>query len=698
MRPLRGKGARRSSTVPAVTVAIVLALGVLACATTAGASRGGGQEQVVLAPPALDAGAASAPGQLQSRPANLTKAARPAALTAPAVVDPVDLKLLVISADGNETDLPYLKAVLGQIGIPFDVLIATQTTLTPELLSDGAAHGYYQGVVLTTGNLTHSTDGGLTWSSAFDDSEWQTLYAYERQFGVRQVTSYTYPAYLPDGDATGAYGLAMDWAQTYVDTATTPLSATLTAAGEQVFPFLNPATPVTFRNAWVYRAFEGRCDAATDCASLTPLLKTDDGHVVAIVKRYLDGRENLAATAANSSFLVHSALLSYGVVNWVTRGLFLGERHVNLDVQVDDTLLADELWDAAAHATGAATYRLSGADFDALVAWQQGWRSTALLSGLTLEHAFNGQGASGVYANDTLTPAVKAGQGAFAWVNHGWQHLDLDTADSATSLDEIQANVRVARQLKLTQFSKDAYVPANIRGLNNPAFLGAAAQLGIRYLVSDASQPGGGNPSPNAGRYSELQPSILVIPRRANNLFYNVLTPEQWVDEYNHYYGPRGVSPFAHWDHDLSYAEILDHESDNLLVFMLRWDLDPWMFHQTNLADYGGGHSLLGDLLDATFAKYASHYRLPVRNLTEHDVGLLMAQRMAYDAAHVRASMTPCANGKTQLTLVADAAATAPVTGATIGKKAETYGGQPISYVALQAGTPLTVRANCRVG
>jgi hypothetical protein len=103
-------------------------------------------------------------------------------------------------------------------------------------------------------------------------------------------------------------------------------------------------------------------------------------------------------------------------------------------------------------------------------------------------------------------------------------------------------------------------------------------------------------------------------------------------------------------------------------------------------------------VLDRTFEKYASHYTLPVRNLTMHETGLLMAQRMAYDAADAQASMTPCTNGRTQLTLVAQSAAIVPVTGAVIGKKVETYGGQPISSVSLAAGTPLTVRAGCPTG
>ena len=49
-----------------------------------------------------------------------------------------------------------------------------------------------------------------------------------------------------------------------------------------------------------------------------------------------------------------------------------------------------------------------------------------------------------------------------------------------------------------------------------------------------------------------------MIPRRPTNLFYNVSTPDQWVTEYNDIYR-------SFWGRDLSYAEILDNESDVLL-------------------------------------------------------------------------------------------------------------------------------------
>jgi hypothetical protein len=41
--------------------------------------------------------------------------------------------------------------------------------------------------------------------------------------------------------------------------------------------------------------------------------------VIASTCRFKDGRENLAVTAANNPNFIHSELLSYGLINWVTK-------------------------------------------------------------------------------------------------------------------------------------------------------------------------------------------------------------------------------------------------------------------------------------------------------------------------------------------------------------------------------------------
>ncbi len=597
-------------------------------------------------------------------------------------VDPIDLKLLVISATADDQDLPAIRATLDRIGLPYDVLIASQTPLAKSALWDGQLHGYYQGVILTTGDLGYSPSPGV-WESALNEAEWATLWEYEAAFGIRQVTSYTYPYGAPD-----SYGLSV--AGTYYGD---PKSQTvpqgrLTDAGKQLFGYLNPGVVVQPTYAWTYLA------TVVNPSVTTPILTTPEGYALASINRYPDGRENLTLTMANNPDMLHSLLLSYGVVNWVTKGLFLGERHVNLDVQVDDLLIDSDIWDTVALTdTTNLTYRMTGSDLGATINWQNRVRgSSPSTAGLKLEMAFNGEGATDIWNfTDTLTPAIKANQANFNWVGHTFSHVNLDAITYTLALNELQKNQSsAAKTLRLTNYFKDALVQPDISGLYNPEFQRAAKDFGLKYLISDTSRAGWNNPSPNAGFFSSYQPSILIIPRRPSNLFYNVSTPAEWISEYNCYYGPTGTcagGAWRYWDHDLSYAEILDKESEMWLSYLLKWDLDPLMFHQANLRAYDGTRSVLADLLDTTLAKYNQMYSLPVRNLPEHQVGIRMDNRMDYNASGVRASLVPC----TSLTITATKAAVIPVTGVSAGSNRETYGGQSISYLTLGAGQSKTV-------
>ena len=82
---------------------------------------------------------------------------------------------------------------------------------------------------------------------------------------------------------------------------------------------------------------------ATDAATV-PLLVDDAGTVYAATRTYPDGREALVLTFAQSPTAVHTLQLGYGVVSWVTRGLFVGEHHVYLAPQIDDFFLASQLY------------------------------------------------------------------------------------------------------------------------------------------------------------------------------------------------------------------------------------------------------------------------------------------------------------------------------------------------------------------
>ena len=588
----------------------------------------------------------------------------------------IDMKLLVISADGKEPIFAGIKSILNQVGVPYDTLIASQTPLTALTLSDGLGAGHYQGVLLTTGNLAYEASPG-NWQSAFTQAQWQMLWQYEGDFRIRQSTLYTYPAGAPDN-----YGLTPISA---VDTSVTPVNASLTAAGQQLFGYLNPTNPIAIKNAYTYLV------KPISAANPVPLLSTADGYTIASVYTYPDGRQNLAITADGNPDLTHTLLLGYGVINWVSKGIFLGERKVYLNAQPDDIMIPDDLWDTArlSDQTGL-EYRITGIDYNQLVTWQNNLRAANTNTAqIRLEMPFNGVGVSGIFPNDTLRSAIRYRPNQFKWISHTYDHELLTAITYADALTQLNKNDLVAQNLGFSRYFKDSMIQPEISGLNNPEFLRAAKDFGIRYILSDTSQPGWKNPSPNTGFYSTYEPSILIIPRYPTNLYYNVSTPDEWISEYNYFYAPGGLFPT--WDRALTYSEVLDKESEIWLRYLLKFDLNPVMFHQTNLRAYNGTNSMLGDLVDATMKKYNSMYKLPIRNPSQHDAGILMAARMAYNDSGVSGQILLGTTNSISLKTIK--AVKAPLTGITFGTSTNVYGGQTTSTISLDANGSATVPA-----
>jgi hypothetical protein len=92
----------------------------------------------------------------------------------------IDVKVLLVSADGSEPGFGAWKAELAREGVPYDTFVAYSgatkaATLTDDKLADyGANHAKYDAVILATGDLGHnvSNPGGTTsFVSALTDAE-----------------------------------------------------------------------------------------------------------------------------------------------------------------------------------------------------------------------------------------------------------------------------------------------------------------------------------------------------------------------------------------------------------------------------------------------------------------------------------------------------------------------------------------------
>ena len=114
-------------------------------------------------------------------------------------------------------------------------------------------------------------------------------------------------------------------------------------------------------------------------------------------------------------------------MSWATRGLFIGERRTYASPQVDDIFLDNNRWIAGTACgtdpeTTGQTVRMTGSDLTNIESWQRARNAQPLTAALRLTMAFNGEGTSGIYPGDTLTPTARASQGSFYWVNHTYDH------------------------------------------------------------------------------------------------------------------------------------------------------------------------------------------------------------------------------------------------------------------------------------
>ena len=558
------------------------------------------------------------------------------------------MQVLVISATGDEPSLQAIQQALGYHTVPFTTWVATQKPglLTADKLSDGCT-GKYQGVILATGDLVYSPDGGLTWTSALTPAEWLTLRSYEASFKVREISWYVYPG--------ADQGLNPPSAA--VSTDTTPINATLTAAGQKVFPYVNSSNPLPISLAWTYLATPAD-------ASVTPLLVDDAGHALVSTRTNSDGRETMALTFDSNPYLIHDLVLAHGLIKWLTKGIYLGEFRAYTAAQADDLLIDDDMYFGG-------VYRMSADDLAATRAWQATARSTTGSSDFRIAWAFNGAGG---LAGDPLTVAAQTYSGDFQWINHTFDHENLDNVSYSFAFSQFEQNITFAQAQGYKNFKVVNLVTPDVSGLNNAAAMQAAWDAGIRYTISDTSQPGWDNPAPNIGIYSTLVSGLLHIPRKPTNLFYNVSTPDEWAAEYNSFYT-------SFWGRALTYQEVLDKESQNLLVYMLQGNIDPVMYHQPNTRAYDGTHLLLGDLLDTAFAKFRRYSKLPIVSPDQDVIGARMANTMARNGSGLTATFTPGVG----VSFTSPVAVQFAVTGVCTSTS-ERYAGECITTVTVEAG------------
>ena len=448
----------------------------------------------------------------------------PAAWTALSAGYLLDMRVLVIgprddpgTAVNEAIEVDTAKAVLDRVGIPYDVssydpaayaayvlepakysLDSIMPALTLENDPQNPNHGRYQGIIFALSDYRMNPYYPATWVGQTADAAKLEAYAYK--YGVRIASFYATPVQTGCLKLSGAGGISVG---------TTAANGLLTAAAKTALPYLKAGVSATFpfplKQTYYYPSVALPASGTTpgvdmlpSQATVTPWI-TINSQPVASVCKFTESspaagttprtRELLALNFDNAPFLNHSIAVSYGIVDWVTKGIHLGQRHVYLDPQVDDLFLPDDefpytvlddgrqvdfrnytrytlgldktLNQISCNSANAETgtpceYRMTGKEFANVMAWQDrarsnDWAGAKTVTGVAINTA-NANGADGLrlnmvyngmmatlaaadspcgalcdpaWAGDTLTASVVDNSSEFKWINHTWDHTNL---------------------------------------------------------------------------------------------------------------------------------------------------------------------------------------------------------------------------------------------------------------------------------
>jgi len=632
----------------------------------------------------------------------------------------VDLRVLVVT-DGS-AGVDAMVAQLDREGVPYDSLdvrAAGRPELTAARLAAAADHGRYQGVVLPT-------------EAALSAAERTVLADYERRFAVRRIVSY---------DWAGPHvGMGTAWSGT-LDGGLLTVTAAARAAG---FGHLVGAVAVDDRDPRVAETYASLGAAATG-ADFTPLVTAvapggaGSGAVVGVHRH--DGREELVLTVALNRYQTHGLVLAHGLVNWLTRGVHLGHWRNWFSLHVDDVFLPDNRWHRTENCTVgddcrpdaspiAPDIRMAPSDVDKLLLWQRG-------TGIKLDLAFNGGGSVEAGAMDLLTAKLVATRSEFRWINHTFEHPYLGcvkdysvtpwrcATDPATGAvqwvpmaeiaDQITRNNGWARGKGIAVDDRELVTGehSGLRALpqmpqDNPNLAPALEAAEVRFVASDASRESG---------VRTVGPA-RTVPRHPMNIFYNVATVAEEVDEYNWIYtsradggsgicethaastciAPLGLDGFGGY--------IVPTEARIAFDHVVSADPRPHYAHQSNLAE----DRVLYPVLDRLLARYRATFTTatPLVNPRFLAVGQLMRRQERWRAAVAAGTVTGYRRGA-DVTVVntgpvaVDVPATVPAGTRTLSygtggvevlgnQFGEAYGGQRSAWHGLARQATLTLR------
>ncbi|HEX9543471.1 MAG TPA: hypothetical protein VGA04_35605 [Streptosporangiaceae bacterium] len=648
-------------------------------------------------------------------------AAHKAAVPTAAPVGPhggVNLNVLVVT-DGT----PPVEAVRQQLtteGMPFTVVNlhdSSRPAITSAFLSrtlpDGTTGGNFDGIVLPS--ATPSLSG----------AEEAALAAYEHKFGVRQVDAYAPPKPNIGMNAPVYSG---------------PLSGTVgvTSAGATAgFGYLNGTFP--FSGGAAGPAPFGYLAQPVPGGGATPLLTAaipqSSGSATLVWQYDHAGRQELVMGFGYGYYQEQFHYLAHGIVDWLTRGVHLGDWRNYLDVAYDDMILGDAQWSTIGHCTPGdsvcpkgtpqtATIRMTPADVTYAVQWEK-------QHNFAIEFLYNGGASVRFRVNgvDPLLVATRPVAKDFYWVNHTYTHAyfgcqqDFSVVPwkcvesggrivwaAGTSLinSQIFDNFSWARRngipaepgvLASGEYSGLRILPQ--QPVDNPALDNAMGPDKIKWVAMDASR--------------ELSQrhigAALGVPRHPIDVGYDVDTVANEVNEFNWFNTSKAdggsgrcqsskttrclqpLDPKTGWT-----SFIVPGQVQIVYRAVLNNDPRPFFMHQSNLTADRLGYPVMDGVLSAYRAVYGAS--APIVNLPMSGDGAVLHNQAQWAQALRAGTVSAWVQGNT-VTVSGPPGTVVPVTvpaGTTVGSAAglafgSPYAGERSSYTTL-GSRPLKLALN----
>jgi hypothetical protein len=544
-----------------------------------------------------------------------------------------DLKVLILSATGDEPTTGAWEAALKREGVPYEKKIATQddpytADTFADTLADGTPHARYQAVVVATGGLVYADDAG-NWGSALSSDEWAALADFESRYGIRQVTAFTWPS--------AEYGLSSPT----VSGDLTGVVGNLTTEGHKVFPYLKGQVPID-KQTYGYQA-----TPATG-ANFKTLVSGPNGSALLGINTRPDGREEMVSTVDANQYMLHNQLLRHGMLTWVTRGTYLGTERNYLAYHVDDICLSSDRWNPATNAeTEVNPIRMTSNDVLRAVIWSQ-------VTGTRLDLLFNAEGCDLAGSRDRLTQSLVAYRNYFGWVNHTYSGEPNNDTTYDHVVADIQKNIDWARARRISLDPTELVFDQH-SGFGNPNVFPALAAKGIKWVGDDAS------------RFFDQRPwgSALSVPRYPSNIYYNASTRTQMLDEYNYLYLPPSLGGKCEnsatttcFSQTATWNDYVDREASIMLRHVLGNDPRPHYVHQANLAGDGTLYSVANEVL----RRYRAYFKPTLIDPTQKQAGQLIDTQNKWNAISSQVDAF-IQNGKINLNSLTDSTIQVPVTG-----------------------------------